>query len=394
VRLFAAVRERVGRESVELELPDGARVRDALDRIEHLAPDLPLVLAVNRRYASDEEPLSEGDELAVVPPVSGGAFPAPEEVHAVVTEEPLSLDAVVRAVADPRAGATVTFTGTTRDVEHVDYEAYAEMARERIAEIVAEAIHRHELCSAAAEHRVGRVPRGEPSVIVAASAPHRREAFMGARELIDRIKAEVPIWKREQGVWVPGTVPTTALAPSENVDVVLDDWLDQDAAVTVDIDGRLAAARVVWLGGRFHQLRFETPLHARRGDRVIVRDLETGAVRAQGEVLDPRAERHDEPGEDLLVRLTRLERGEDVRMVDGRPEVLPPPLDPEARALERRYRVAGANPPADAELTPEERVALFALREAGIVVRLERGRHIHISHAPPRPEDEERAASA
>ncbi len=95
-------------------------------------------------------------------------------------------------MSDPRAGAIVSFQGVTREVDHLDYEAYSEMARERITLILRECLRRHGLCAAAAEHRVGAVALGEPSVIVAVSAPHRVEAFAGAREIIDRIKAEAP----------------------------------------------------------------------------------------------------------------------------------------------------------------------------------------------------------
>jgi MoaE-MoaD fusion protein len=129
--------------------------------------------------------------------------------HARVTREPLSLVRLAQAVARPAAGAVVTFQGTTRDVERLEYDAYAEMAEERIAAIVADAVERHGLAAAAAEHRIGTVPLGESSVIVAASAAHREEAFAGAREMIDRIKAEAPIWKKEiDGAgerWVDGT---------------------------------------------------------------------------------------------------------------------------------------------------------------------------------------------
>ncbi|HYF27294.1 MAG TPA: molybdenum cofactor biosynthesis protein MoaE [Baekduia sp.] len=200
VRLFAALRERAGRGELELELPEGATAADALEAVRELAAGSPLVLAVNREYATPETRLAPGDELAVVPPVSGGA----------VTEEPLSLDAVAARVRDPRAGAVVTFSGVTREVDHLDYDAYAEMAAERIDQIVAEAIERHGLCAAAADHRIGRVGLGEPSVLVAASAPHRPEAFAGAREIIDRIKAEAPIFKREEGAWKEEAVPPTA----------------------------------------------------------------------------------------------------------------------------------------------------------------------------------------
>jgi molybdopterin synthase catalytic subunit len=208
VRLFAMLRERAGAREVTLDLPDGARVRDAIAALEGVADGLPVVMAVNREYAPEDAVLDPGDELALIPPVSGGATAVQ---HVRVTGEPLSLDALVARVRDPRAGAVVTFQGVTREVERLDYEAYAEMAEARIAAIVAAAVERHGLCAAAAEHRTGAVPLSEPSVAVAVSAPHRGEAFAGARELIDRIKAEAPIWKREveggEARWVEGSRP-------------------------------------------------------------------------------------------------------------------------------------------------------------------------------------------
>ena len=214
VRLFALLRERAGRDEVEVELPDGATVRDALDAVatRHGLADLlermPVVMAVNREYASGDTTLAEADELALIPPVSGGSASV---TRARVTDEPLSLERLAAMVGRPGAGAVVTFCGTTRDVERLEYEAYREMAEERIAAIVADAIERHGLEAAAAEHRVGTVPLGEASVAVAVSAAHRDEAFAGAREIIDRIKAEAPIWKKEvdagEGRWVEGASP-------------------------------------------------------------------------------------------------------------------------------------------------------------------------------------------
>ena len=205
VRLFAMLRERAGASEVELDLPEGARVADALESLGDLAAGLPLVMAVNREYAPAEQVLDAGDELALIPPVSGGS------IHAVVTAEALSLDALAARVRDARAGAVVTFQGVTREVEKLEYEAYAEMASEKLAEIAQQAIEKHGLCAAAVEHRVGEVPLSEPSVAVAASAPHRGEAFAGAREIIDRVKAEAPIWKKEieggEGRWVEGSRP-------------------------------------------------------------------------------------------------------------------------------------------------------------------------------------------
>ena len=214
MRLFAVLREMAGRDEVELDLADGATVADAiaavggLPGLDGVIGRLPVRMAVNRDYASESTPLAPGDELALIPPVSGGA-----SVHARVVDEPLSLEAVTREVGRPGAGAIVSFQGTTRDVERLEYEAYREMAEERIAAILGECVERHGLEAAAAEHRVGTVPLGEPSVIVAVSAAHREEAFAGAREAIDRIKAEAPIWKKEvHGAaerWVEGgTVPS------------------------------------------------------------------------------------------------------------------------------------------------------------------------------------------
>jgi len=206
VRLFAMLRERAGARELTLELSDGASVREALDRLAGLADGLPLVMAVNREYAPEDQVLAPGDELALIPPVSGGADP-----HVAVTSDPLSLDALARRVRDRRAGAVVTFQGVTREVERLEYESYAEMAEERLAAIAREAVERHGLCAAAVERRLGAVPLSEPSVCVATSAAHRGEAFAGAREIIDRVKAEAPIWKKEveggTGRWVEGKRP-------------------------------------------------------------------------------------------------------------------------------------------------------------------------------------------
>ena len=213
VRLFAVLRERAGSETVEVELADGATVADAIDELAAL-PSLseplarmPVRMAVNRVYASADTALGPDDELALIPPISGGAGP-----HARVTAEPLSVEALTAAVGRSGAGAIVAFEGVTREVSRLEYEAYAEMAEERIAAILGDCIERHGLEDAAAEHRTGSVPLGEPSVIVAASAAHREEAFAGVREAIDRIKAEAPIWKREVesdggSRWVEGEAP-------------------------------------------------------------------------------------------------------------------------------------------------------------------------------------------
>jgi MoaE-MoaD fusion protein len=214
VRLFSLLRERAGCDRVELELADDATVADALAALARLPAlsdllgRLPVQLAVNRDYATASTPLAEEDELALIPPLSGGAERttgddqapsaiAPPRVHAAVVDDVLKLATLAEFVRDARAGAIVTFQGVTREVSSLEYEAYREMAGERIAAIGRDCARRHGLCALAVEHRLGAVALGEPSVIVAASAPHRDEAFAGAREAIDRIKSEAPIWKVE-----------------------------------------------------------------------------------------------------------------------------------------------------------------------------------------------------
>ena len=214
VRLFAGLRERAGTDRLEIELPEDAKVADVLAAMADTAvgeiKPRECVVAVNREYANADEPVNAGDEVALVPPVSGGESP----VRSItVTAEPLDLNALADAVRDPRAGGVVLFEGVTRDVPELDYEAYAEMAQAKLEQIAAEEAERHGLCAVAIAHRTGTVALSEPSVIVAASAPHRGEAFAGARALIDRVKAEAPIWKVEvDGAdrrRVEGTLPPT-----------------------------------------------------------------------------------------------------------------------------------------------------------------------------------------
>lgn len=220
VRLFAMLKEQAGSDRLNIELADGATVAEAVAEtgrqagIASLLARMPLAHAINREYAGTEEHLEDGDELALIPPVSGGAGPVVEgRIHARIIEEPLSADRLTALVRDPRAGAIVVFEGVTREVDRLDYEAYAEMAETVLAEILEEVRGEHGLIAIAAEHRVGAVGLGESSVIIAASAGHRPEAFAGARAAIDRIKSKLPVWKREieagpQGEsarWVEGT---------------------------------------------------------------------------------------------------------------------------------------------------------------------------------------------
>jgi MoaE-MoaD fusion protein len=207
VRLFAALRERAGADQITLQLPEGANVAEALVQLRRLTDGVPVVMAVNREYADRARMLEADDEIALIPPVSGGSVAA---MHVRITDRPLVLDELVRRVSDVRAGAVVTFLGVTREVPELEYEAYVEMAEREMSVIVAQAIDRHGLTAAAAEHRVGTVPLSEPSVAIAVSAPHRDAAFAGAREVIDEIKAKAPIWKKEEGEWVPGATPPSS----------------------------------------------------------------------------------------------------------------------------------------------------------------------------------------
>lgn len=203
VRLFAGLKERLGGSTVEVDLPDPATVADLLAAVD--LPDRSCIVAVNRAYAAATDTIAAGDEVALIPPVSGGAGDVVR--RAAIVAGPIAAGPLTELVRDARAGAVVVFEGVTREVGHLDYEAYAEMAEPMLHRIAAEEAARHGLCAVAVEHRVGRVPLSEPSVIVAASGPHRTEAFDGARAVIDRLKDEAPIFKREEGEWVEGNLP-------------------------------------------------------------------------------------------------------------------------------------------------------------------------------------------
>ena len=195
MRLFAGLRERAGRTASSVELPEERRRSRDLLAAMGLAGPGQCIVALNREYArGGRARAGADDEVALIPPVSGGAGRCGWSRSP--TSRSISRPSSA-AVRDPRAGAVVCFEGVTREVEALDYEAYVEMAREKLRAIGEEEAARHGLCAVALVHRTGRVPLSEPSVIVAASAPHRGEAFAGARALIDRVKAEAPIWKVE-----------------------------------------------------------------------------------------------------------------------------------------------------------------------------------------------------
>jgi MoaE-MoaD fusion protein len=195
IRLFAGLRERAGTGSRHLELDEGATLADVWPALDLGDEPSGLLYAVNKRYADIGSVLAEGDEVALIPPVSGGDFR--------LTAEPLSLDAVLREVQRDEAGAIASFLGTVRnrsrdrDVLYLEYEAYEGMAEETMAELARELGERHDLLAVAIHHRVGRVEIGEPSVAIAVSSPHRTAALAACKEAIDTLKQTVPLWKKE-----------------------------------------------------------------------------------------------------------------------------------------------------------------------------------------------------
>jgi molybdopterin synthase catalytic subunit len=193
VRLFAGLRERAGWSERELEV--AGSVRDVWPALELGAEPDGLLYAVNREYADRTRVLAEGDEVAVIPPVSGGAFRLVDGL--------IDVGAVIAEVEDERAGAVATFQGTVRrqsrgrTVIALEYEAYEGMAEKVMTELAAGVKERYELCEVAITHRVGRCEIGDVSVAIAVSAPHRQDALSACRDLIDELKERVPLWKKE-----------------------------------------------------------------------------------------------------------------------------------------------------------------------------------------------------
>lgn len=206
VLFFAVFRERLRRDAEQLELAAGARVADAVAALAARYPDVDKLrgrfrVAVNQDFADDDRALAEGDELALIPPVAGGA-----DRHVALTDAPLSLDRCVAAVRGPGMGGVVTFTGMVRrhsrgsEIDHLEYEAYAAMAVKVMTELCDEIERELAGVRVAVEHRVGSLAIGDLAVVIAAAAPHRAEAFAACRAMIDRLKDRVPIWKKEVAV--------------------------------------------------------------------------------------------------------------------------------------------------------------------------------------------------
>jgi molybdopterin synthase catalytic subunit/molybdopterin converting factor small subunit len=193
VRLFAGLRERAGTGRLEVDGVD--RVGDVWKRLDLGDEPSGLLYALNRAYVERDHALADGDEVALIPPVSGGAF--------VLSTEPLDVARVVAEAESDDAGAVASFVGTVRrrsrgrDVVRLEYEAFAEMAEPMLRRLAEELTAKHGLCEVAIHHRVGSVDIGEASVVIAVSAPHRAAALDACREAIDTLKGTIPLWKKE-----------------------------------------------------------------------------------------------------------------------------------------------------------------------------------------------------
>ena len=210
VRLYAMYREQAGRDRLDVSLADGATVAQVIEQLMTDVPSLPRdfrphLIAVNDEFANPQYPLGDGDSIALYPPVSGG-------VEVRVVHEPIDARELADAVRRSSNGAVVTFEGTTRDntdgrgVLHLEYEADEHMAEKVLAQVLEETMTRFGVTEMAARHRIGRLDIGDVSLVVAAGAPHRLEAFLAGLYAVDRIKHVVPVWKKEffedGSVWV------------------------------------------------------------------------------------------------------------------------------------------------------------------------------------------------
>lgn len=209
ILLFAGLAERANQREIQLTLPEQATVRDLLQAAAEQYPALsPLLgscfVSLNHEYAAPDHVIQANDEIALLPPVSGG-----EEPLFSITTEPLSADKLIRLVSNPHAGAVLTFVGTVREFTHgqrtvyLSYEAYAPMAVEKMKQIAAEIEERWPGARVAMQHRIGDLQIEEIAVIVAVATPHRNESFEAGRYAIERLKQIVPIWKKE--MWEDGS---------------------------------------------------------------------------------------------------------------------------------------------------------------------------------------------
>ncbi len=217
VRLFARLADLAGTRETEVELGEGLSVAEAFRLLCQRFPEMAdhagsLMYAVNAEYVSPDHPLRAGDELALIPPVSGGARARPEPAEGLfeVTADPLDPQRLIKHVRKDESGAVAVFLGVVRDnsmgrrVLYLEYDAYPEMATRVMRQIAEEAMARWPVAGIAMQHRTGRLEIGETSLLIAVSSPHRKEAFEACQHLVDRFKEAVPVWKKE--VWEGGEV--------------------------------------------------------------------------------------------------------------------------------------------------------------------------------------------
>jgi molybdopterin synthase catalytic subunit len=209
VRLFAALKEIIGKNQLDLQIPEGSTVKDVIAVIEETYPAVKKIIkiskyAVNMEYTETEKKLTEGDEITIIMPVSGGVYSASEtNMHIEITGEKIDDAKVLDFVSDISAGSVLLFNGTVRDnddgkpVEYLYYEAYEEMAVKEIKKLIAIAFNKYNILKVCVIHRTGKMDAGEISISIGVSSPHREDSYLASKFLIDNIKETVPVWKKE-----------------------------------------------------------------------------------------------------------------------------------------------------------------------------------------------------
>lgn len=224
VLLFASLTDLMGADEIELALESPCTVAEFLERLESAHPQLKRYqrrfrVALNQEFVQGHDRVGPGDEVALIPPVSGGSGPY---LRSAIRHEPIDLTALTKEVMRKDCGAVVTFMGTVRDLTgeqvtlKLEYSAYREMAEKKLLEICEQALERWSLGAVVVEHRVGELLPGDIAVIVACSSPHRKDAFEAARFLIDATKEQVPLWKKEfgpEGEFWPEPVEGSGISP-------------------------------------------------------------------------------------------------------------------------------------------------------------------------------------
>ena len=209
VRLFAALKEIIGKNQLDLQIPEGSTVKDVIALIEETYPAVKKIIkiskyAVNMEYTETEKKMTEGDEITIIMPVSGGVYSASEtNMHIEITGEKIDDAKVLDFVSDISAGSVLLFNGTVRDnddgkpVEYLYYEAYEEMAVKEIKKLISAAFNKYNILKVCVIHRTGKMDAGEISISIGVSSPHREDSYLASKFLIDNIKETVPVWKKE-----------------------------------------------------------------------------------------------------------------------------------------------------------------------------------------------------